>query len=288
MTFISQLIATLSALALSIGPSAAGTPAHATQAENMPVSQSESANWAGYAAASGTYTGVGATWDVPSAGTSHIGADAAWVGIGGVTSRDLIQAGTQAIVQGGTVTYEAWYELLPDYQERVPLALSAGDTVSVSINQVSSGLWRISFTNETTGKGYSTDVAYDSSLNSAEWIEERPVAVGGRFASYVPLDNFGSIAFENAYAIDNGARVSIAAAGGQAIRMVTDSGIALASPSALSSGGFSVAREANADTPPVQQTYATPNVRVYRGHRGHLLIVSVDAPDGEDDYVLTL
>ena len=286
MDVLTNIVSTLTAIALAFGNSHT-VPPQSTQAANESVSQSESANWAGYAATNDTYTGVGASWQVPAAAVSQIGADATWVGIGGVSSRDLIQAGTQAIVQDGAVTYEAWYELLPDYQQRVPLEVSAGDRVSVSIREISDGLWRISFTNTTTGKSYSTDVPYDSSLSSAEWIEERPVAVGGRFASYVPLDNFGSITFENAYAIDNGANVSIAAAGGTSIRMVTDTGGALASPSALSSNGFSVSREAEPEAR-APQTYATPNVRTYRGHRGHLIILSVPTTDGEDDYVLNL
>src|SRR5690348_4888732 len=65
-----------------------------------------SSNWAGYVAEGGTYTGVSGAWHVPvpqdSAATS-VAADATWVGIGGVESHDLIQAGTQAIVEDGSI-----------------------------------------------------------------------------------------------------------------------------------------------------------------------------------------
>ena len=60
--------------------------------------------------------------------TQLSGPDATWVGIGGVTSNDLIQAGTQAIIQKGQTSYEAWYELLPGYQTIIPLTINAGDS----------------------------------------------------------------------------------------------------------------------------------------------------------------
>jgi peptidase A4-like protein len=55
----------------------------------------ESRNWAGYAATGGSFRQVSATWSVPQfAPDSPAGADAIWVGIGGVHGTDLIQAGT--------------------------------------------------------------------------------------------------------------------------------------------------------------------------------------------------
>src|SRR5438445_9051939 len=72
-----------------------GTPASVT---------SSSSNWSGYAANGGTFTSVTATWTVPTVSATSSGADATWVGIGGLTSNDLLQAGTQAMVDGsGTV-----------------------------------------------------------------------------------------------------------------------------------------------------------------------------------------
>jgi hypothetical protein len=42
------------------------------------------------------------------------GVSATWVGIGGVNSRDLIQAGTQQQTTGtGQTQYQAWVEMLP-------------------------------------------------------------------------------------------------------------------------------------------------------------------------------
>ena len=106
----------------------------------------QSSNWAGYTATGGTFTAVSGTWTVPnvSAGTGNtVAADATWVGIGGATSTDLIQAGTQATVQGGQVVYGAWWETLPQAAQPVPLDVAAGDTISVSITQQADGTWKI-------------------------------------------------------------------------------------------------------------------------------------------------
>src|SRR5437867_7169793 len=72
-----------------------GTPASVT---------SSSSNWSGYAASGGTFTSVTATWTVPTVSANSTGADATWVGIGGLSSRDLLQAGTQGLsaVAGST------------------------------------------------------------------------------------------------------------------------------------------------------------------------------------------
>src|SRR5579862_7331722 len=64
----------------------------------------DSRNWAGYAAGGGSFTGVTATWTIPQ--SSGSGVDATWVGIGGLQTRDLIQAGTQGTVtRSGSVTH---------------------------------------------------------------------------------------------------------------------------------------------------------------------------------------
>ena len=101
---------------------------------------SESSNWSGYAATGGTVTAVSGTWMVPTVtvGTAS-GADATWVGIGGVTSTDLIQADTEATALGNTVRYAAWVELLPRAAQQVPLAVNPGDQVSVAITQQAAG-----------------------------------------------------------------------------------------------------------------------------------------------------
>jgi hypothetical protein len=203
---------------------------------------SQSRNWAGYAATGGTFTAVSGTWTVPivSAGRTAA-ADATWVGIGGVSANDLIQAGTDATVQSGRVIYTAWVELLPQASQPAPLVVSAGDTVSVAITQQSGDTWQILIRDTTTGQSYQKRVTYQSSRSSAEWVEEAP-AVGRR--TLLPLDNFGTINFRDATTVEDGQQHSIAQAGGQAITMSSRTGQPAAQPSALGDDGasFSVTR----------------------------------------------
>ena len=207
--------------------------------------QGISANWSGYAATGGPYTAVSGTWTVPQfTPDSPAGADAAWVGIGGVNTTDLIQAGTQQTVSGsGSTQYQAWVETLPQASHPVPLAVHAGDSVSVSITQQpqAQDQWLVAFTNNTTGHTYQVTEHYTSSMSSVEWIEEAPSAMRGR---QLPLDNFGTIEFSAGSATRNGQTVSIAGSGAQAITMASRGGQQLAKPSALGADGasFTVSR----------------------------------------------
>jgi hypothetical protein len=207
----------------------------------------QSQNWAGYAATGGAFMSVSGTWTVPSVNaTGSPGADATWVGIGGVQTRDLLQAGTDATAVGGQVRYTAWIETLPQPSTTVPLTVSPGDSMSVSISQQAGNTWHIAMQDRTTGQQYQTDVAYNSSQSSAEWIEEAPV--GGR--RVVPLDQFGAVQFTHGSAVENGKTVTIAQAGAQPITLINNGGQPLAQPSALASNGadFKVSRTA-APTP---------------------------------------
>jgi Peptidase A4 family len=217
----------------------------------IPDNANTSHNWSGYAATGGSYTSVSGTWMVPQFnGTDNtFGIDATWVGIGGVRSRDLIQAGTQQTVNGnGSTQYEAWVEMLPRASRPVPLRVHAGDSVTISISEQSTDNWLIDFKNNTTGQTYQQAVQYTSSHSSAEWVEEAPS--GGR-GGLLPLSNFGTIAFSDGLATKDGQNVSIAGSGARAITMIGANDVALAVPSALGSDGasFSVARtEAPATT----------------------------------------
>src|SRR5918911_1298026 len=220
----------------------AGTPPQ-VQPIPFPDNQNTSHNWSGYAATGGTYTAVSGTWNVPQfSPDGPAGVDAAWVGIGGVRSRDLIQAGTQQTVTGsGSTRYEAWIEMLPRASRPVPLSVHPGDSVTVSISEQSADEWLIDFTNNTTGQTYQTTQQYSSSHSSAEWVEEAPSAGRG---GVLPLDNFGTIEFSGGSTVKDGQTVNIADAGARAITMIGNNNQALAVPSNLADDGasFSVAR----------------------------------------------
>jgi hypothetical protein len=206
---------------------------HAPRLIMQPVS-STSRNWAGYVAQNGPYTTVSGTWTVPSVtGSYATSADAAWIGIGGMSSSDLIQSGTQDIVDpDGQVSTSGFYELLPDAAITIPtVTVHPGDSVTVSIARQQLNRWQISFTDTTDRQTFKTTVAYTSSLSSAEWIEEAPSDGSGT----MPLANFGSVSFKHG-ASNHG---TIAKSGAQSLTMADDQGQTLATPSALSSDGAS-------------------------------------------------
>ncbi|HEX4103988.1 MAG TPA: G1 family glutamic endopeptidase [Candidatus Paceibacterota bacterium] len=218
----------------------------APPALNVPASSDTSYNWAGYVTTAGQtgkqFTSVSGTWTIPTvAAATSTEADTAWVGIGGVTTQDLIQAGTQAVTSpNGTVSYQAWYETLPQTTSPLNINVNPGDSVSVTVAETSAAQWLVSFRDNTTGQNTSENLTYNSTLSSAEWIEEMPL--NGN--SFVPLDNFGTISFSNATTVENGNTVTISGSAAQPLTMVTNADQTLAAPSALGSDGqsFSVTR----------------------------------------------
>jgi hypothetical protein len=222
-------------------------PAQPTPQAPLPavgVGANTSHNWSGYAATSGRFTSVTGTWTVPQPRvTGAPGVGATWVGIGGVTSNDLIQAGTQDVsAGGGQAQFQTWIEMLPQASQQVPLAVEPGDSITVSITEqgAGTGAWQISMTNNSSGQTYQTSVNYASSESSAEWIEEAPSGSSG----VLPLDQFNSVSFSAASATLNGQTVDLTQANAQAITMLNGSNQPLAIPSGIASDGssFSVAR----------------------------------------------
>jgi hypothetical protein len=199
-----------------------------------------SSNWSGYVASGGTYTSVTGTWIIPQVGATTSGADATWVGIGGVTGTDLLQAGTQVTVSGGSVSYEAWVEMLPESSRTVSLDVAPGDSVTVTITEQSRGEWLIVMANNTTKASYQRTVTYSSSRTSAEWIQEAPSA--GR--SIIPLDDFGTVRFTGGSAVRDGKTQSLSALGATPVAMINRAGQAVAQPSTLGAdgSGFAVTR----------------------------------------------
>ncbi len=196
-----------------------------------------SSNWSGYVASGGTFTSVTGTWIVPQVGATTTGADATWVGIGGVSGTDLIQAGTQATVSGGDVSYEAWIEMLPDSSRTVSLAVAPGDSVTVTITEQSSGEWLIVMVNNTTTSSYQRTVRYNSSRSSAEWIQEAPSSSRG----VIPLDDFGVVRFTAGSAVRDGKSLGLSALGASAVAMINRAGQSIAQPSVLGADGSSFA-----------------------------------------------
>jgi hypothetical protein len=225
--------------AQSVAPSSGTAPTQTQPETTTPARISDtSSNWSGYVATGGTYTSVTGTWIVPTVSATSAGADATWVGIGGVTGTDLIQAGTQATVTGsGAVTYSAWTEILPDYSRPAPLEVSAGDSVTVTITEQSSGVWLIVMVNNTTRDSYEKTLRYNSSRSSAEWIQEAPSTERG----IIPLSDFGTVRFLAGSAVRDGVSLGLADLSATPVAMVNRAGQALAIPSTLGADGSSFA-----------------------------------------------
>lgn len=210
------------------------TPAPSSEVPTLtPTNQSsasttsyQSTNWAGYLATGGSFTAVSGSWVIPTptATSSTVeSGDGTWIGIGGITTADLIQIGTaNTISPSGIVTTAAFYELLPAGAVGIAsLAVNPGDTVSASIMQLSVNQWAISLSNVTSGRSFSTTVNYTSSLSSAQWIQEDPSYPDG---SLVLLDNFGIVQFSNATLVVNGTTMAAAASNVSPITLIGQGG----------------------------------------------------------------
>jgi hypothetical protein len=142
-----------------------------------------SENWAGYVQATtaqGTFTQVTDTFVVPTVDTNIKGTqDAAdWVGIGGIVpyDRSLVQAGIESDNQHGRVSYSAWTETLPHPEDPLRMTISAGDTVTVTVQEMANNRWLMQV-QDGSQIGART-VRYRSSGESAEAIHERPCIRG--------------------------------------------------------------------------------------------------------------
>jgi Peptidase A4 family len=154
-------------------------------------------NWSGYAE-TGTYTGVSATWTVPTvAASSSATYSSAWIGVDGFNNSDLIQTGTEEDYYNGSAHYNAWWEILPASETALPTSypIGAGDRMSASIYETSSTVstgfffrrttehvWDITISDTTRGWSYTTKQGYNGPGTSAEWVVEAP-EVGNKIAT---------------------------------------------------------------------------------------------------------
>ncbi|KAJ3863832.1 MAG: glutamic protease [Lentinula lateritia] len=165
-----------------------------------------STNWAGVVIESPptgqNFTTVSGTFIVPKP-TGSNGSASAWVGIDGDTaSQSILQAGVDFTISGGKVSYDSWYEWYPNYAyDFSNFAISAGNTITITIHSTSSKAGVVTLLNKSTGKSVSQSLTAPSSSTAlkgqnAEWIVEDYEQNG----SLVPFANFGTVTFTNASA----------------------------------------------------------------------------------------
>ncbi len=222
-------------------PSTSSTTTSSTQT-SQPTTQYTSSNWSGYFSATSNvkYTAVYGSWiaNSPTSSGSTTSYDATWIGIGGITGTDLIQAGVNnSVTSSGTVSTQVFYEALPaPASSVVGFKVLPGDTIIVSIIESATNSWTITIQDTTQKETFTKTLNYTSSLSSAEWIEEDPSKTNGQL---YPLDNFGTVSFSQTSATANGASDNLAQLNANSIMMVNSTGATVAQPSAIGSDNAS-------------------------------------------------
>ena len=141
-------------------------------------------HWSGYVVVTSysdpqpDFVAVCGSWIVQSVSSSPQGNAAQWIGIGGfVHSKTLIQTGTDSESGPNGVSYYAWIELIPGQVYYPSLTIEPGNVISASVylDGIGTDNWQVQLTDVTTGQTNTSPVyTFDSSMLSAEWIEENP------------------------------------------------------------------------------------------------------------------
>ncbi|KAM6490313.1 Peptidase A4 family domain containing protein [Amanita muscaria] len=164
-----------------------------------------SSNWAGavwdsYPA--NTFYKVTGTFTVPTPSAPN-GVASIWVGIDGhsASCQSILQTGISMSYQDDVVTYQAWYEWLPDKSHKYIdlLDINAGDVVRLTVTALSTTSGTTLVENLTTGKSELHPISDPSNplcLQNAEWIVEDYDLNG----SIAPFCDFGVVAFHGASA----------------------------------------------------------------------------------------
>jgi Peptidase A4 family len=195
--------------------------------------QAESTNWSGYAATTGTYTSVSASWTQP-AGTCSTGDQYAafWVGLDGYTSSSVEQTGSEVDCVGRTAEYYAWYEMYPGPSEDYSNTVRAGDHFNASVTYTGSNRFSLYIADTTQGWSHTTTASLrGAARSSAEVIVEAPCCTGS--GGILPLTDFGTVNITSSMA--NGAALGNAGGVTQII-MIDSQGRDKDSVSSLSGG----------------------------------------------------
>jgi hypothetical protein len=172
-----------------------------------------STNWSGYAAASGTYTSVSATWTQPAGTcTSATRYSSFWVGLDGYNSNSVEQTGADTDCSGGRPQYYGWYEMYPSPSYSFGNTISAGDTMSASVVYQGSNSYKLTLSDATKGWSVNTTKTLSGApRSSAEVIIEAPCCTSS--GGVLPLADFGTVNFSNSLvdgsAIGNSSPVEI-------------------------------------------------------------------------------
>jgi Peptidase A4 family len=198
-----------------------------------PSFEAESTNWSGYAATTGTYTSVSASWTQP-AGTCSRGDQYAafWVGLDGYSSSSVEQTGSEVDCVGRTAEYYAWYEMYPNASVNYSNTVRAGDHFNASVTYEGSNEYSLFIADTTQGWSHTTVKSLSGApRSSAEVIVEAPCCTNS--GGILPLTDFGTVNITNSDA--NGGAIGNAG-GVTEIIMINNSGQDKDTVSSLSGG----------------------------------------------------
>lgn len=239
-----------------VGATQTPCPGSTTTARRGSVTTGQSRNWAGYivGVTKGHVTCVEGTWTqpkvrCPSSGQTSV---AIWVGIDGSSavgtmpdaSATLAQTGTTGDCDDGKATYGAWFEFLPDLRQITPLSVpvNGGDTIWARVLSLGKGRFVATLVNVTQLLGATQAwTLRQPPLLTAEWVVEDPAAsCSGSSCTFMTLSRFPTVTLNGAVTI-NGRRYPLRAVPFPYLRTsINRSGKTLASPTWLTSRGFSV------------------------------------------------
>ena len=165
-------------------------------AHGGPANATTSTNWSGYAAASGTYTSVSASWTEPT-GTCSGSAkySSFWVGLDGYNSGTVEQTGSEGDCSGSTPEYYSWYEMYPAYPVNFSNTVRPGDHFTGSVTHTSGSSYTLKLSDTTQGWSHTVTKSLSGAANSsAEVIAEAPSSSSG----VLPLAHFSPVTFTSA------------------------------------------------------------------------------------------
>jgi hypothetical protein len=157
--------------------------------------EQQTTNWAGYDATGGPFTGVRGTFTVPGVGAGATSSEytTVWVGLDGADNDNLMNAGIIEEVDPSNASAflvsAFWVIGVGSSLNMIDsVDVSAGDTVSVIISQVSGTTWEISLQDVTNGESYSTTQTYTGPGSEADWIVS-----SGSVEPFTPAVSFSNL-----------------------------------------------------------------------------------------------
>ncbi|WP_298212655.1 putative Ig domain-containing protein [Ferrimicrobium sp.] len=204
-----------------------------TPTSSVGEAQIDDANWSGAVSnISGQANQVSGIFAVPTLSSSQDSlcttaiqycATSEWVGIDGVNTKYLFQAGVEISAgSGGTEIVTPWWEELTPSNVAPETDFSSfvvhpGDMIDVSLNRIAAGEWQAVVSDETTGQTMSspeeafTASAVGSTSETAEWILETPDfgsdstgSGSGQGYSYMPAVSSGGEFIAQSMSLDSG------------------------------------------------------------------------------------